>query len=175
MRRFFDWFRRSLVCHLSEVHSSRSEPCTQSKDPSHSCQPYSKGIFATMSAQPRRSLRGPTQPPHYFAAVAANTSRSSVAVVPASRLSLTSTVSPCSSITTGPSSVDHACRPFRGTTLNTLCFAGASLAPAASAPDFTPADSPELDFPDADGPAVAPPAASPTSSAFLYRFARDRA
>jgi len=49
---------------------------------------------------------------HFAAVDAGNTSFSSAPVVAASRLSLTSTVSPCASMTTAPSSVVQTCRPF---------------------------------------------------------------
>src|SRR5271156_2001623 len=54
---------------------------------------------------------------YFVASGAVNTSFSSVAVVAASRLSLTKTVSPCSSITTGPSSVVQEWRPFSSSSL----------------------------------------------------------
>jgi hypothetical protein len=85
--------------------------------------------------------------PCYCVSFAApNTSFSSVAVVAESRLSLTSTVSPCCSMTTVPSSVFHKCRPFRTSPLSSGPWAAGWLARA-----------------------------SPTSSTFLYRCPSDRA
>ena len=64
---------------------------------------------------------------YFGVAGAANTSFSRAAVVAASRLSLTNTVSPCSSITTAPSSVVQAWRPFSRSILDSAFWCGGFL------------------------------------------------